>query len=505
MSQRTHKTHTVKDYYELLDQNGLAASALPGEESLSRPIRNLSFDSKHMGPDGLFICKGSHFRPEYLSEAIASGAVCFISEEDYKTENPGFPRIIVTDIRKSMALVGNLFYNEAWRELALIGITGTKGKSTTTYYIKHILDHFLEGQGKPKSAVISGIDVEDGVLSFESHLTTPEALDLHMHFRNAADSGIEYLEMEVSSQALKYDRTLGVTFDVGCFLNIEEDHISPIEHSDFDDYLEAKLMLMEQCRIACVNIGANHMEEACDIASQHAERLITFGTEERADVFGHHIVKEGEAIRFTVRTPGYEREFRLSMSGLFNVENALAAIAVCYALEIPEAAIAAGLWKARVAGRMETFWGRESGTLVIVDYAHNRLSFDRLFTSAIREFPDRKITAVFGCPGKKALARRQELAEIAGRYSKKIIITEEDAGEEPVRDISEEIGRHAAKTGCPYEIILDRGLAIKKAIDEADDKTVILLTGKGRETRQKRGTQYVDCPSDVDYVLKYLK
>jgi UDP-N-acetylmuramyl-tripeptide synthetase len=497
--------YTVKDYFELLNGYGLVEFFILNEKDLAVQIEDLSYDSKNIDSGGLFICKGSRFKKDYLHEAADSGAVCFVSEKDYLNEDAEFPRIIVSDIRKTMAVLSNLFYGEAQKELKLIGITGTKGKSTTTYYIKYILDHFLGRQNKPKSAIISGIDVEDGVLSFEAHLTTPEAPILHKHFRNAVDSGIEYLEMEVSSQALKFHRTFGVTYDVACFLNIEEDHISPIEHSDFDDYLDAKLLLMKQCKIACINIEANHSSEACDIAAQHAEKIVTFGLDERADIYAHRIVKEEDDIRFTVKAPLFEHEFRLSMPGLFNVENALAAIAACHSLNIPLESIFQGLWKARVPGRMETYWGKRSGTLVIVDYAHNRLSFDRLFTSTIREFPDRRITAVFGCPGSKALARRRELAEIAGRYAKKILITEEDPGEESVQEISKEIARHAAKTGCPYEIINDRESAIKKAIYDADEKTVILLTGKGRETRQKRGTKYVDCPSDVDYVLKYLK
>lgn len=497
--------YTVKDYLELLCEYGLVTSFVLKEEDRAVKIEDLSFDSKSIGPGGLFICKGSRFKQEYLYEAILSGAVCFVSAKDYGTEDQEFPRVIVSDIRKSMAIISNLFYAKAQEKLKLVGITGTKGKSTTTYYVKYILDHFLGLQGKPKSAVISGIDVEDGILSFEAHLTTPEAPLLHKHFRNAVDSGIEYLEMEVSSQALKFHRTFGITYDVACFLNVEEDHISPIEHSDFDDYLEAKLLLMKQCKVACINIDANHSDEACDIAMQHAEKIVTFGFDERADIRAYRIVKEGNDIRFTVKAPAFEHEFRLSMSGLFNVENALAAIAACCSLNIPLDSMFYGLWKAKVAGRMETFWGKNSGSLVIVDYAHNRLSFDKLFTSAVREFPDRKITAVFGCPGSKALARRRELAEIAGRYAKKIIITEEDPGEESVQAISDEIARHVIKTGCPYEIITNRELAIKKAIEDADEKTVILLTGKGRETRQKRGTEYVDCPSDVDYVLNYLK
>ncbi|MDD4583010.1 MAG: UDP-N-acetylmuramoyl-L-alanyl-D-glutamate--2,6-diaminopimelate ligase [Eubacteriales bacterium] len=493
----------LKAYYEVLESNELIETGKLQKSDMDKEVRYLSYDSKDMEKDGIFICKGAHFSQEYLDEAIERGAICFVSEIDYKTKDPNFPRIIVTDIRLAMALLGNLFYGEAWKELKLIGITGTKGKSTTAYYIKHILDYHQKTLGKPSSGILSSIEIYDGVIFEESHLTTPETIMLHRHFRNAVNSGIEYLVMEVSSQGLKYHRTMGVHFDVGCFLNIGEDHISPIEHCDFDDYFEAKLKLMEQCDIACVNMDASHGEEVCDAAAG-CSQLITFGTKEGADIYGYRIVKKENYTEFQVRTPKFNHEFRLTMPGLFNVENALAAIAICYALHIPAESIYEGLLNAKVAGRMEVFLGDQSKTMVIVDYAHNRMSFDRLFTSTIKEYPDRKIFAIFGCPGKKALARRQELAEIAGRYAKKIFITEEDAGEESVRAISEEIAKYVRREGCPYEIIEDREQAIRRAIEEADDKTVILLTGKGRETRQKRGTEYIDCPSDVDYVLKYL-
>ena len=496
--------HSIQEYADILWENGLVCTAYISEEAAKVEISYLSYDSQDMESGGLFICKGAHFIPEYLADAIDRGAVCYVSETDYPETGLSFPRIIVTDIRKAMALLGNLYYDAAWKELRLIGITGTKGKSTTTYYVKYILDHYLTTLKKPMSAVLSGIDVYDGIIFEESHLTTPEAVMLHRHFRNAVDSGIEYLEMEVSSQALKYDRTMGLTFDVGCFLNIGEDHISPIEHIDFDDYFASKLMLMEQCRTACINISTDHGQEVREAAAGKTE-VLTFGTDPEADIYGSNITSKDGHITFDVRTPKYAKEFSLAMPGLFNVENALAAIAICYSLDIPADSIWHGLSQAKVAGRMEIFVGEKSKTIVVVDYAHNKLSFDRLFSSTAKEYPEHRIFAVFGCPGKKALTRRRELALIAGEYSEKIFITEEDAGEESVMEISWEIAENVKETGCPFEIIGDRGEAIRKAIEEADDRTIILLTGKGRETRQKRGTQYIDCISDVEYVDMYLK
>jgi UDP-N-acetylmuramoyl-L-alanyl-D-glutamate--2,6-diaminopimelate ligase len=403
-----------------------------------------------------------------------------------------------------MALVADFYYNQIWKDLKIIGITGTKGKSTTAYFMKYILDEYLKDKKKPLSAIISGIDNYDGIINEESHLTTPEAMELHKHFSNAASSNIEYLSMEVSSQALKYDRTLGITFDVGCFLNIGEDHISDIEHSSFEDYFVSKMKIFSQCKMACVNLNSDQIDRVLE-ASKACPHVVTFGLDEKADVYGYDIVKSGKSISFTVRTKDFVKEFKITIAGLFNVQNALAAIAISQCLAIPMSYVAAGLKKARVSGRMEVYSSKSRNVQVIVDYAHNKLSFETLFQSTLKEYPNKKITIVFGCPGKKAFGRRKELGEIAGKYSNQVYITEEDAGEEPVLKICEEIAEHVEKQACSYAIIPDREEAIREAIANADENTVILITGKGRETRQKRGTKYIDTPSDVEYVKKYLK
>ena len=496
--------HSVNDYLNQLDSKHLVSEYQIAPEILNQPVRYISFNSTDIEEDTLFVCKGSHFSVSYLKAAVKKGAVCYISERKYDLEpDETIPYIIVSDIRKAMALIADYYYNKVWKDLKVIGVTGTKGKSTTAYFMKFILDEYSREKKKPLSAIISGINNYDGVISEESHLTTPEAMELHKHFSNAVKSGIEYLSMEVSSQALKYDRTLGITFDVGCFLNIGEDHISDLEHSSFEDYLESKLRLFSQCEKACVNINSDHIDRVLE-AAKACPHVVTFGLDEKADVYGYDIVKTGKNISFQVRTKDFTREFKIAMAGLFNVQNALAAIAISQCLNIPVSYIAAGLKKARVSGRMEVYTGKSRKVQVIVDYAHNKMSFETLFQSTLREYPNKKITIVFGCPGKKALGRRQELGEIAGKYSDQVYITEEDAGEEPVLKICEEIARHLKMQECSYEIIPDREEAIREAIAKADDNTVVLITGKGRETRQKRGTQYIDTPSDVEYVKKYL-
>lgn len=498
--------HSLVNYYKKLYDHQLVNEYKIAAGRETSPVAYISYDSRDIQGDTLFVCKGSHFTADFLKSAVEKGAVCYVSETKYElvegTEDISY--IIVNDIRKAMAYIADYYYNQIWKDLKIVGITGTKGKSTTAYFMKFILDGYLKDRKKPVSAIISGIDNYDGVINEESHLTTPEAMELHKHFSNAVKSGIEYLSMEVSSQALKYDRTLGVTFETGCFLNIGEDHISDVEHSSFEDYLESKLRIFSQCKAACVNINSDQIDRILE-ASKACPRVVTFGLDEKADVYGFDIVKSGKSISFMVRTKDFEKEFKITMAGLFNVQNALAAIAISQCLNIPMTYVAAGLKKARVSGRMEVYTSKSRDVQVIVDYAHNKLSFETLFQSTLREYPNKKITIVFGCPGKKALGRRKELGEIAGRYSDQVYITEEDAGEEPVLKICEEIAEHVEKQACNYAIIPDREEAIREAIANADDNTVILITGKGRETRQKRGTQYIDTPSDVEYVKKYLE
>ncbi len=496
------KLHSITEYTELLKKHGLLISVSAETDAM---VEYISYNSQDIRSNTFFVCKGAHFSKQYLYDAIEKGSIAYISEEEYELpENQNATAVIVSDIRLAMGYMANLFYNNIWDRLHLTGITGTKGKSSTAYFVKYILDDYLDACGMQESAIISGIDNYDGIINEESHLTTPETFDLHRHFANAVQSNIEYLTMEVSSQALKYDRTLGVEYEIGCFLNIGEDHISGIEHPDFDDYFHSKLKLFSQCQTAVVNLNTDYGNEVMT-AAQNAPSVVTFGIDRAdADFYGYDVTTEPGGISFKVKCDDFTEEFKLSMKGLFNADNALAAIAIAYTLKVPVEYIRSGLKKARVSGRMEVYADTVSNLDVIVDYAHNKMSFETLFQSIKKEYPGRKISIVFGCPGKKALGRRKELGEIAGRYSDHVYITEEDAGEEPVDKICKEIAQHVREQHCSYDIIEDRREAIRQAIEKAGKNAVVLITGKGRETRQKRGTQYIDTPSDVDYVNEFL-
>ena len=500
-----HTLHTLSDYIDLLEGRGLLAAPVPGSLDRTAPVALVSYDSREVVPGTLFLCKGAHFKAEFLQMAKDKGAMAYVSLTPYPEVD--LPCILVSDMRLTIAPLADLFYDHPSGKLKVIGITGTKGKSSTTYYLKYILDEYMEGEGKPASGVVSSIDTYDGVEQFESHLTTPEPLDLQRHFANGVSTGMEYLTMEVSSQALKYHRSLCTDFAAACFLNIGQDHISPIEHPDFEDYFTSKLRIFAQAKICCVNLDCDHADRVLAAARASGKPVYTFSQKnEEADVYASQVRKRGNDILFRVKTRRFLREFRLTMPGLFNVENALAAITVCEGLNIPERYIYVGLMKARVPGRMEVYSNADETVTAIVDYAHNRMSFETLFRSVRAEYPGRRIVTVFGCPGKKALDRRKDLGEVSGQYSDLVVLTEEDSGEEDTEAICREVAQHVAAQGCEYSIEPNRGEAIRQAILGCDGRpTVLLITGKGAETRQKRGTQYIDTPSDVDYVHSFLQ
>ena len=494
----------------------------------SAEVSGITYNSREAKPGILFVVKGAHFREQYLEDAIAAGAVCYVREDPKGTAaascsidgtvqadesfpvRPGCIGITVTDIRKAMPFIAETFYGKLSDELTMVGITGTKGKSTTAYYMRYILDDYMTQTGGKRTAICSGIDNYDGVIEEESHLTTPEIMELYQHMDNALKSGIRYMTMEVSSQALKYDRVDGITFEAGAFLNIGSDHISAIEHPDFNDYLESKLRLFSHCRKACINLDCEE-QERIRAASADCPYVITFSQEdETANVYGYDIRSDAGKVTFRVRGRGiegyedFDEEITLGTFGTINVENALAAVAMSALLGVPFEFVQSGLAKAVSPGRMEVFYSKDRKKIAIVDYAHNKLSYERFFETIKDEFPDKKMIIVFGCPGGKAFARREELGTIAGKNCIYSVITKEDYGEEDVNKICREIGEFVAAAGGKFEIITDRVEAIRKAITLMDDDTILFLPGKGRETREKRGIQYIDTPSDADVVMEYL-
>ncbi|MDO4545635.1 MAG: UDP-N-acetylmuramoyl-L-alanyl-D-glutamate--2,6-diaminopimelate ligase [Bacillota bacterium] len=497
--------YTINTYVKTLEEKGMLVDCRLYDKCETQ-ITTLTYDSREVTTGTAFVCKGAAFKAEYLQDAMEKGAVLYISEKAYDVAEAGeIPYILVKDIRRAMPVLANLFYNKPWEDLTVIGVGGTKGKSTSAYYMKAVVDDYMAAQKKKESAIISGIDIYDGTESFESHITTPESMELQQRFRNALNSGIEYVEMEVSSQALKYNRVDEMRFDVGIFLNISEDHISPIEHDDFEDYFTSKMKMFEKTKIAVINLDSDCSDRVRE-AAKAAETVATISqTDPRADFYAYDIHKEDEKVVFFVKHGDvFDEEFVLTMPGFFNVENALGVIAAATMLKIPRKYIHSGLFHAKSSGRMELYTNKDKNIVAIVDYAHNKLSFEKLFSSMKEEYPEYSIVSVFGCPGKKALTRRRDLGTVAGQYSKKVYLASEDPGYEPVEKISREIAKYVKAQGCPYEMINDRGEAIKAAIESAEGKTLLLITGKGNETREKIGGEYIDSTSDVEYVKRYL-
>ena len=477
---------------------GVGYKCLQGDDQVL--VNDVVYDSRRVRPGCVFVCLigsavDSH---QYAAQAVEAGAAAVVASRQLELAKGTL--VLVEDTRKAMAYMSAALFGHPAAKLKTVGITGTKGKTTTAYYIKAILDVWEKKQQKVETGILSSVDIYDGKEPEPAKMTTPEAIEIHRHIRNAADAGIRYLTMEVSSQALKYKRVRGLKFDVGVFLNISEDHISPCEHENFEDYFTSKLSLFKQTRVACVNLDSAEKERILS-ASRIAERVVTFGTTGAPDIWGHDIEMHDGKISFRVRCDRFHEKFHLRMHGLFNVENALAAIAAAYAYGVDVESMKEALASVQVKGRMEEFESKDRNLVAIVDYAHNRLSFEKLYDSVYKEYPGYEIYTVFGCPGDKALNRRRDLGLISGLFSNRVYLTTDDPGTESVSRISEETGHYVEMVGCPCECIEDRALAIQ---DAGEKKTVVLVLGKGSEGRQRFGNLTYDCPTDSEMVRKSM-
>lgn len=478
---------TLDKIFDVLNEAGQVERYSRNIDFKKVEIEHLSYNSKDIKEKTLFICKGKLFKSEYLIDGVKRGVNSYISETYYEDVPENVAYLVVKDIRESMHLVSNLFYNYAWKDITTVGLTGTKGKTTTTYYLKNILNKHL---GK-RCAIISTIDTYTGITDEESHLTTPEAPDLHRFFHETKESGIPLLVMEVASQGYKVKRVNGVTFDIGVFLNISEDHISDAEHPNFEDYLNCKLEFMKNVKTAIINRNTDFYEAVVDSAKN--AKVITYGTDDRADYYVSNIHKDGIYSVFDVIGENYKKTFKTNMQGRFNVENALAAIVVAKQIGVSDEDIAYGIENTEVKGRMNVF--EKDGITVIVDYAHNKLSFTKLYESLVLDYPNRRIISVGGGPGGKAYARRKDFGQIVGKYSNYIYLTAEDPQFEEVKDICQDIATYI--DDGKYEIVEDRKEAVLKAFGNAKEGDVIVLLAKGEETYQKVRGVFTPYESDL--------
>ncbi len=467
----------------------------------------LTCDSRAARPGTLFICKGAAFREEYLREAAEKGSIAYISEREYAAGR-GLTAFLVSDVRRAMAAASALFFGYAPGEPRLTGITGTKGKTTTAWYLKAMLDAWEARQGEPETGLISTVSNYDGKHRQDAVMTTPEAPALHELLANARQEGLRYMTMEVSSQALKYKRVRELQFDVGIFLNISEDHISPQEHRDFGDYFSSKLSIFRQTKTACVNLDADHAQKILD-AARKAERVVTFGRHPRADYRYSEVDRAGSRISFRVTCASFSERFELAMRGSFNVENAVAAIAAADVYGVPLSCMRQALAQTTVPGRMETFTSGDGRICGIVDFAHNRLSFEKLFDAVYQEYSQyRRIITIFGCPGGKALNRRRELGIIAGLFSDCVCVTSDDPGAECQEEIAAEVRGYVEMTGCACSCISERAEALRAMIAHAGaqpGKSLILLLGRGSEKYQRLGEGLREYPTDSRLMREALE
>ena len=487
---------TVEGMAAVLGERGLL-KRIEGEAK-SEKVEWLTCDSRKAAEGTMFICKGATFREEYLQEAARRGASSYISEFSYEAGH-ALTGLIVTDIRKAMAAASAVYFGYEPGIPCVTGITGTKGKTTTAWYLKAMLDEWMAEQGGRATGLLSTIQNYDGEKWEDAVMTTPEAPALHEFLAKARDNGLSHVTMEVSSQALKYKRVRELRFQVGIFLNISEDHISPVEHEDFEDYFSSKLSLFRQSETACINMDSDHRQRILK-AARKSGRIVTFGRHPKADLRYSDVRMLEEGICFRVKCDRFSGWFQLAMKGRFNIENAMAAIAAGYVYGIPLHCMQRALARTRVPGRMETFRSANGKIFGIVDFAHNRLSFEKLFDAVFQEYGScKRIVTVFGCPGGKALNRRRELGLIAGMFSDHVLITSDDPGPECQGEIAQQVRGYVEMTGCPCDCIEERGEALQEAIriaEENKEKTMILLLGRGSEKYQKIGGASLAYPTD---------
>ena len=461
-----------------------------GIDNADVPFTHITYDTRTVREGTLLVCKG-RFRPEFLDGLKERGLVAYVSERDFSdhTEVPG---LIVNDARKALSLLSAAFYGMPQNELTVIGITGTKGKTTTAYFTQAILNAYSNG----RCALFSSVDnCLDGHTYVESELTTPESLDAFRMMREAADNGMRYLVMEVSSQAYKVNRVHGLTFDVGAFLNISPDHISDIEHPTFEDYFRCKRRLIANSRSLVLGADCDHrdllMQDAADAGIKVTEFALhdaARGLTSPAQVIAR-VDPENKA-GFIVSVNGSDlRPMELDMSGEFNVTNAAAAVAIAIEAGVPESdpSIAA-MCRVQVPGRMERVKAGD-GLLVYIDFAHNYLSVKSLVDEMVRTYGERRprITLVSGTTGGKAVDRREGIVKGALGRVESFIFTLDDPNYEDPTDIARQMQSYVTDPTARTQIVVPRELAIEKAIadarEHADRFNIVLVIGKGDETR----------------------
>lgn len=468
----------LKDLLEHLDYQCLQGTT-------DKEITSVVFDSRKAEPGSLFLCiKGAVSDGHTYAKEVAEKGASVLVVQDAVEVPEGVTVIQVENSRYAMACISAAWFDHPAKKLKTIGITGTKGKTTTTYLVKSI----LENAGH-KTGLIGTIETIIGEEHIPSANTTPESYLVQQYFAKMAEAGCDSVVMEVSSQGLMLHRTAGFTFDIGIFTNLEPDHIGPNEHKDFEDYLRCKALLFQQCKTGIFNADDQHLEQ---ILEGHTCDVETFGFSEKADLRAENtrlVTGKGTlGIQYDVKGL-MDFPVEIDLPGKFSVYNSLTAIAVCRHFNVTEENIQKALKQAKVKGRIEMVKVSDDFTLMI-DYAHNAMSLESLLTT-LKEYKPNRLVCLFGCGGNRSKLRRYEMGEVSGKLADLTIITSDNPRNEEPQEIINDIKVGIGKTDGKYVEIIDRKEAIAYAIHHGQPGDIVVLAGKGHEDYQEiKGKKY---------------
>lgn len=466
---------------------GLEGLKVKGD--LEIEIKEIENNSKNVKKGYLFIAiKGFDVDGhQYIESAIKKGATAVMIEEGCDVKALAIPEgitiVMAKNTREAMAIVSSNFYGNPSRKFKLIGVTGTKGKTTTTYMIKEI----LEKAGK-KVGLIGTIAIyRNGKKIKDSDRTTPESIELQREFAKMVADGVEVVVMEVSSQSLKLHRVDGCEFDMVLFTNFSEDHISPKEHPDMQDYFQSKLKLFQMCKTGITN--------ADDLYGAKIPRLfpdnniVTYGIDNFANVLAKDITITNSYVDFKVKVTDRNERVKTCIPGRFSVYNSLAAICVAQKFGISPEVVKEALVTVRVPGRSELVDNKKE-IPIMIDYAHSPESLENIL-QAVKSYTRGKVISVFGCGGDRDSGKRPIMGEISGRIADFTFITSDNPRTEEPQKIVEQIEEGMKKTKGKYKVVVDRTEAIKEAIQMATKRDIIILAGKGHEPYQEiNGEKY---------------
>ena len=447
--------------------------------SIDVNVSELVYNTRKVKKECMFVCiKGATFDShDVAGEAAKNGAVVIVAEHPVDVP-AGTAVVLVEDTRYALALISAAYFGYPAKKLKVIGITGTKGKTTTTFMIRSILEHAGISTG-----LIGTIEVIIGDKHIPAHNTTPESYEVQEYFAQMVAAGCKVAVMEVSSQGLKLHRTAGIRFDIGIFTNLAPDHIGENEHASFEEYMECKSRLFRQCDLGLVNVDDAHCD---DILQGHTCKVETYGFSEKADLRASDLK--------LVNRPGFlgvdyhvsglmDFDVEIDMPGRFSVYNSLVAIAVCRHFDIPKEDMLAALEVVQTKGRIEKVKVSDDFTLMI-DYAHNAMSLESLLTT-LKEYNPKRLVCLFGCGGNRSKLRRYEMGEVSGNLADLTVITSDNPRFEEPQAIIDDIKTGIAKTSGKYVEIIDRKEAIRYVIENGRPGDVIVLAGKGHEDYQE--------------------